>query len=149
MNYAKTYYRSFTVSMVTSEGMLAGIQAVNGDGTRIEHMLPRPWKESKGNAVILVNAIKKKIDEHFVSPQDGRTLATYDVCLQPIVNVMLAVKDPKNPTEEEKEEIIRLAVQAVYEQDRLNEDNVGFLTLHSHGGPYGDKTIEDITIIDC
>lgn len=73
--------------------------------------------------------MKKK--QNPVAPK-GETQSSYDVTFSPMVNVKLHVADPLRPTEKEVEEIIRLAVQAVFEygEEVISGENVDSIRLY-------------------
>ena len=59
--------------------------------------------------------------------------ASYDVGFNPMTNVITEVRDPENPTDEEKERIILQAARTLFGDDSRAED-VTSLELYSVGG---------------
>ena len=87
--------------------------------------------------------------------------SSYDVCFVPIVNVIMEdIADPRHPTEEEIEAIIRKAALALLEEyeEHINTENLESVTLYEEDveeGPlsspvpiFGQKSLHIATIIE-
>ena len=64
------------------------------------------------------------------------TEASYDVAFAPMINVKLRVADPLDPTEEEQDEILALAKEAIAEafNEKLGPENASIIRLYSVDG---------------
>ena len=73
-----------------------------------------------------------------------KATSSYDVVFEPMVNVTIKVADPTNPTEEEIDEIIRLAAEKIKDQfsEKINGENVKTIRLY-------EKDVNDGPLDEC
>lgn len=96
----------------------------------------RTWNEGDVTIEALCNIAdflqenEEKIAKLF--PQKKERISSYDVCIAPMVNVQLTVKDPKNPSQQERQTIFELAKQAILNdaEGLLCPDNLESIKLY-------------------
>lgn len=83
--------------------------------------------------------------------KDNLKQASYDVCFQPMVNVSVRVADPKRPTEDEMDMILRKAAEKIGEDldNKLSQENAAFIELYSTGKTDSNILATPVTVLDC
>lgn len=107
----------------------------------------RTWNDGSVTIEALCNIAdflqenEEKIAELF--QQQNERVSSYDVCIAPMVNVQLTVKDPRNPSQQERETIIQLAIQAILSDTEglLCQDNLESIKLYEENVEEGPLDI--------
>ena len=113
-----------------NNGELEVLASENIDSNRCRYSLC--WEDISQDVITLHDFMDGLYEFEKKKSSEEKPISSFDIILSPMVNVELAVKDPYNLTEDETEELVRLAREKIIEEqsDVLTSENLEIIKLY-------------------
>jgi len=113
-----------------NNGELEVLSSENIDSNRCRYSLC--WEDISQDVITLHDFMDGLYEFEKKKSSEEKPISSFDIILSPMVNVELAVKDPYNLTEDETEELVRLAREKIIEEqsDVLTFENLETIKLY-------------------